>query len=69
MLLQKKRNFFLAAVIFLFSVNNTFAQEAASQTIVYTEKQQAMRITPDDIKLIEEKNAEGEITGYHLYIR
>ncbi len=69
MLLQKKRNFLLAAVIFLFSINNTFAQETASQTLVYTEKQQAMRITPDDIRLIEEKNAEGEITGYHLYIR
>ena len=47
-----------------------FAQEAAeSQTIVYTEKQNAMRITANDIKLVEEKNEDGELTGYHLYIR
>ena len=37
--------------------------------IVYTEKQNAMRITANDIKMVEEKNDDGELTGYHLYIR
>ena len=47
-----------------------FAQEdSGSQTIVYTPKQNAMRITAADIKLVEEKNDAGEVTGYHLYIR
>jgi hypothetical protein len=47
-----------------------FAQNAAeSQKIVYTEKQNAMRITANDIKLVEEKNDADEVTGYHLYIR
>ena len=47
-----------------------FAQETSeSQKIVYTEKQNAMRITVNDIKLEEEKNADGDVTGYHLYIR
>ena len=49
-----------------------FAQEngtTESQKIVYTEKQNAMRITANDIKMIEEKNDDGELQGYHLYIR
>ena len=49
-----------------------FAQETGtteSQKIVYTEKQNAMRITANDIKMIEEKNDDGELQGYHLYIR
>ena len=47
-----------------------FAQEASgTQKIVYTPKQNAMRITANDIKLVEEKNDDGELTGYHLYIR
>ena len=47
-----------------------FAQETPeSQKIVYTEKQNAMRITANDIKLVEEKNEDGELQGYHLYIR
>ena len=47
-----------------------FAQETSeSQKIVYTEKQNAMRITVNDIKLVEEKNDDGDVTGYHLYIR
>ena len=47
-----------------------FAQEATeSQKIVYTAKQNAMRITAKDIKLLEEKNDDDELTGYHLYIR
>lgn len=47
-----------------------FAQEtSAGQKIIYTEKQNAMRITAKDIKLEEEKNDQNQITGYHLYIR
>ena len=47
-----------------------FAQETSdSQKIIYTEKQNAMRITANDIKLVEEKNDDGELQGYHLYIR
>ena len=56
-----------------FSVaSKLFAQEAEqpdAQKIVYTEKQNAMRIKAGDIKLMEEKNTEGETTGYHLYVR
>ena len=56
-----------------FSVaSELFAQEAEqpdAQKIVYTEKQNAMRIKAGDIKLMEEKNTEGETTGYHLYVR
>ena len=72
MLLRKKWNFlFLAAILFLFLIPaaGLFAQESSNQTIIYTPKQEAMRITPNDIRLVEEKNAEGEIEGYHLYIR
>ncbi len=49
-----------------------FAQastQAPSQKIVYTEKQNAMRIKAGDIRLKEEKNEAGDLTGYHLYIR
>ena len=47
-----------------------FAQEtSAGQKIIYTEKQNAMRITAKDIKLEEEKDDQDQITGYHLYIR
>ena len=47
-----------------------FAQETTeAQKIVYTEKQNAMRITAKDIKLVEEKSDDGELTGYHLYVR
>ena len=56
----------------LLSVNPLFSQEAEQsqlQKIVYTEKQNAMRITANDIRLIEEKNEKGETTGYHLYVR
>ena len=68
MLLRKKR--FLSVLIFsavLFgkSVTGLFAQ----QTIVYTEKQNAMRITPSDIKLTEEKDSAGNTKGFHLYVR
>ena len=73
MLLKKivKTGFFafliLAGVI---AAAPIFAQETSeSQKIVYTEKQNAMRITANDIKMVEEKNDDGELQGYHLYIR
>ena len=47
-----------------------FAQETSeTQKTVYTAKQNAMRITSGDIKLVEQKDDAGELTGYHLYIR
>lgn len=47
-----------------------YAQEASeTQKIVYTPKQNAMRIKAGDIRLKEATNEEGELTGYHLYIR
>ena len=63
MLLRKKALF--TAVLLLFTLTRLCAQ----QTIEYTEKQNAMRITPQDIKLVQDKNDEGETTGYHLYVR
>ena len=47
-----------------------FAQNTSdSQKITYTPKQNAMRITANDIKLVEARNDDGELTGYDLYIR
>ena len=63
--------FFVVSAV-LFQVNPLFSQEAEQpqlQKIVYTEKQNAMRITANDIRLVEEKNEKGETTGYHLYVR
>ena len=72
MLLKK-----IAKISVLFSIllgvqASIFAQastQAPSQKIVYTEKQNAMRIKAGDIRLKEEKNEAGDLTGYHLYIR
>jgi len=76
MLLKKIAKFVFSALFILVfgSAAGTgsalFAQQASdSQKIVYTEKQNSMRITVNDIKLIEDKNDDGEIMGYHLYIR
>ena len=61
---------FLSLVFFCGTDSFVFAQEASdSQKIIYTEKQNAMRITANDIKLVDEKNDDGELQGYHLYIR
>ena len=73
MLLKKIVKTGFSALLILTGVIATapvFAQETSeSQKIVYTEKQNAMRITANDIKMVEEKNDDGELTGYHLYIR
>ena len=84
MLLLKKdifkdllRVILLTGVCFL-QASNLFAQETSqpenpaqngTQKLVYTEKQNAMRIKANDIRLVEEKNELGETTGYHLYVR
>ncbi len=64
---------FSALFIYIFSPGAAaflFAQEAtASQKLVYTQKQNEMRITANDIKLVEEKNDDDQLLGYHLYIR
>ncbi|MBP5602056.1 MAG: VWA domain-containing protein [Treponema sp.] len=78
MILEKKCRFtrffavfFIAGLVSL-ETSTLFAQETTqpeSQKIIYTEKQNSMRIKADDIRLVEEKNDDGETTGYHLYVR
>ena len=68
------KNFFKTGLscflIFTGAFSFIFAQNTSdSQKITYTPKQNAMRITANDIKLVEAKNDDGELTGYDLYIR
>ena len=68
------KNFFKTGLscflIFAGACSFIFAQNTSdSQKITYTPKQNAMRITANDIKLVEAKNDDGELTGYDLYIR
>jgi hypothetical protein len=68
------KNFFKAGLSCFFIIAGAcsfiFAQNTSdSQKITYTPKQNAMRITANDIKLVEAKNDDGELTGYDLYIR
>lgn len=71
MLLKKNQKIIFSVLLYLASLQAfTFAQESSeSQKILYTPKQNAMRIKADDIRLKEDKNKDGELTGYHLYIR
>lgn len=73
MLLKKLLKFIFLSLVFLTfprAAAFIFAQESTeTQKILYSPKQNAMRITAKDIKLVEEKNADGELTGYHLYVR
>ena len=71
MLLKKNKKIIFSLLLCLaLSQTLIFAQEASeTQKIVYTPKQNAMRIKADDIRLKEEKNEDGDLTGYHLYIR
>ncbi len=74
MFLKKKKIFFafiMPAFLFCFAQVELFSQDSASgtQKIEYTAKQKAMRITAEDVKLIEERDADGNIAGYHLYVR
>ncbi len=63
--------YIIPAFLFVFTQAGLFSQDstAGSQKIEYTAKQKAMRITADDVKLIEERDADGNIAGYHLYVR
>lgn len=73
MLLKKLLKFIFLSLVFLTfprAAAFIFAQESTeTQKILYSPKQNAMRITAKDIKLVEEKNADGDLTGYHLYVR
>ena len=71
MLLKKiSKNIFSLMLFCAFFQGFMYAQEASeTQKIVYTPKQNAMRIKAGDIRLKEATNEEGELTGYHLYIR
>ena len=71
MLLKKNHKIIVSLVLCLASLQALiYAQEASeTQKIIYTPKQNAMRIKADDIRLKEEKNKDGDLTGYHLYIR
>ncbi|MBO4532082.1 MAG: VWA domain-containing protein [Treponema sp.] len=74
MFLKKKKIFFTIftpAFLFVFAQAALFSQESTSgtQKIEYTARQNAMRITANDVRLTEERDADGNITGYHLYVR
>ena len=72
MLLEKFVKISVLCSILLAGHFYIFAQpqeKTESQKIIYTDKQNAMRIKADDIRLKEEKNEKDELTGYHLYIR
>ena len=60
--MQKK--WILATMLFM-AVQVVFAQSDGSQTTLYTAKQQQLRITAENVRLIrDEKNG-----GYHLYVK
>ena len=60
--MQKK--WILAALVFM-AVKIVFAQSDGSQTTLYTAKQQQLRITAENVRLLrDEKNG-----GYHLYVK
>ena len=70
MFLKKNSGIFcFAAALFITVPAALTAQTASQQKIEYTAKQNAMRITADDIRLTEERDSDGNITGYHLYVR
>jgi len=57
----------MAAKIMVFAQNsaNYSGESAGSQTALYTEKQQQLRIKASDIRLIPDKKN----GGYHLYVK
>ena len=71
MLLKKiSKNIFSLMLFCAFFQGFMYAQEASeTQKIVYSPKQNDMLIKAGDIRLKEATNEEGELTGYHLYIR
>ena len=74
MFLKNKKKifaYFIPAFLFVFTQAGLFSQDlaAGTQKIEYTAKQKAMRITANDVKLVEERDSDGNIAGYHLYVR
>ena len=76
MMMSKK---VLVCSLFVMLGSYVFAQSAGagsdddgangSQKIVYTEKQNAMRIKASDLRLVPEKDGVFGEGGYHLYVR
>ena len=60
--MQKK---IILITIFLMAVQTVFSQTEESQTALYTAKQQQLRITADNVRLVPD-TVNG---GYHLYVR
>ena len=54
---------------FVFMGFSLFSQNSEGQSIVYTEKQLAMKIKATDIKLVPEKEGEFGEGGFHLYVK
>ena len=52
----------------LLSTSFVFAQTTETQKVLYTEEQQKLRISIEDIK-IQTETKDSEIIGYHLYIK
>ena len=55
--------------LFIFTQTGLFSQASEGQKIEYTAKQKSMQIKADDVRLLEERDEDGNITGYHLYVR
>ena len=60
--MQKK---IILITIFLMAVQTVYSQTEESQTALYTERQQQLRITADNVRLVPD-TANG---GYHLYVK
>lgn len=50
-------------------IEDTDTEDSKSQKIVYSEKQEKMRIKPEDIILVAEKGDEYGGGGFHLYVK
>lgn len=61
--------FFLIAGTILVAQENESENKNESQKIIYTKKQNDMRIKAEDIRLIPEKEGVFGEGGYHLYVR
>ena len=58
------KKWILITLVFM-TVQVVFAQSDGSQTTLYTAKQQQLRITAGNVRLVrDEKNG-----GYHLYVK
>lgn len=69
-----KKLLLVLQIVFCFSMvaaaqNSVDEESDAEQTVTYTEKQESMRIKPEDIRLVAEKGDEYGGGGFHLYVR